>query len=137
MLLDRASKLLSTGKGVPRLSQVEQGEKLYKAVPKGDKIKAYSPFFTDQIGRDKQVLGKSNIADSSALPNQSSAAEFDIYSISPKPNQRPTVFKSEVAPIEQGSVKRKGGAQQTIVPERSLFENPVYEETIRERFDDY
>lgn len=133
-IIVRARQQLSTGKDIPKLSQVQEGEKLFKVVPKGKKPSDFTPYFTDQAGRDRLVTGKSNIADVTAVPNQSAAQELDIFSITPKKFEKPTVFKSEIAPIQQGSIKRKGGEQQTIVPERSLFEDPVFEETIKERF---
>ena len=49
---------------------------------------------------------------------------FDVYAISPKPGVIPTVFVSEVAPIKQGGYFAKGGALQTLVPNRELWTSP-------------
>jgi len=107
---------------------------LFKFVPKGETPSGVTPFFANQATKDRLASGEANIADVTGLPNQSSASVFDVFSITPKKGQRPTVFQSEIAPIQQGSVKRKGGEQQIIVPERKLFEDPVFEETVEERF---
>ena len=103
-------------------------------VPAGERPSTHTPFFADESTFVKLRDGTDNIANVTGLPNQSAASAFDAFSVTPKKGQRPTIFKSEIAPIEQGSVKRSGGEQQVIVPERGLFEDPVFEETIKERF---
>jgi filamentous hemagglutinin len=49
---------------------------------------------------------------------------FDVYAMKPLPGASPTVFSSEVAPVQQGGYSAPGGAQQILVPDRSLWTDP-------------
>jgi filamentous hemagglutinin len=48
----------------------------------------------------------------------------DFYAITPKLGATPTVFISDVAKTTQGVVTIPGGAQQILVPNRSLWTDP-------------
>ena len=43
---------------------------------------------------------------------------FDVYSMKPVSGSSPTVFVSEVAPVQQGAYSASGKAQQVLVPNR-------------------
>ena len=53
------------------------------------------------------------------LPKGSEAVKYDVYQIKPKHGKTPTVFDSKVASTTEGQITRKGGSDQTIVPNRS------------------
>lgn len=48
-----------------------------------------------------------------------------MYSIKPQTGITPTVFSSNVAPIQQGGYSASGGAQQILVPNRNLWTEPT------------
>ena len=50
---------------------------------------------------------------------------MDFYAITPKAGVTPNVFVSNVASTTQGAVTMPGGAQQVIVPNRSLWTTPT------------
>jgi hypothetical protein len=50
---------------------------------------------------------------------------FDVYAMTPKSGNNPTVFVSEVAPVQQGTYTASGGAQQVLVPNRAQWNDPV------------
>jgi filamentous hemagglutinin len=50
---------------------------------------------------------------------------MDFYAITPKAGVTPNVFVSNVASTTQGAVTMPGGAQQVIVPNRSLWTTPA------------
>jgi filamentous hemagglutinin len=49
---------------------------------------------------------------------------FDVYSMKPLPGATPTFFSSEVAPVQQGGYSAGGGAEQILVPNRTLWTDP-------------
>jgi filamentous hemagglutinin len=50
---------------------------------------------------------------------------MDFYAITPKVGVMPNVFVSNVASTAQGAATMPGGAQQVIVPNRSLWTAPT------------
>ncbi|UCV08564.1 DUF637 domain-containing protein [Dechloromonas denitrificans] len=134
-----ATNLLQTGTNLPSLMIIDQGAELIKVVPKnalgGDKISNFSPFFmTKQEFESLSKLPAAQIAQKLGLPAEQairgSQLGFDVYSMAPKLGTTPTVFISQIAPVEQGTYKAIGGAQQVLVPNRSLWTDPVKVRTV-------
>lgn len=135
----RVGELIQTGTALPISATVGQGVSLIKIVPKtalgADKISDYTSFFmTTQEYQSLSRLTTDQIAQRLGLPAEQairgSQLGFDVYAITPKPGQTPTVFVSEVAPIQQGAYSATGGAKQVLVPNRTAWTNPVKVGTI-------
>jgi hypothetical protein len=108
---------------------------LVKIVPHGQSVSPYSPYFTTSA-QLQQVAGQcASLADCFGLPLKSEAPLYDVYQVMPKGTV--TVFVSQVAPTEElgGLVRRRGGAQQYLLPNRSLWSAPVLVGTIKNRRD--
>lgn len=127
------ANLLSSGSDLPSAIQVSGSTELIKLVPKGaiggDSVGSYSPFFLTRAQYDQIAnLPADKIAGALGLPAEQgvrgSQLGFDVYSMTPKPGQTPTVFSSTVAPVKQGSYSASGGRQQILVPDRSAWTNP-------------
>lgn len=125
--------LLSSGSDLPTAVQIGSGTELIKLVPKaatgGDSVGPYSPFFVTRAQYDQIAnLSSDQIANALGLPAKQgirgTQLGFDVYSMTPKPGQSPTVFSSTVAPVKQGGYSATGGSNQILVPDRSLWTNP-------------
>jgi filamentous hemagglutinin len=128
-----ASNLINTGTSLPEIVPIGSDTELIKVVPKnasgGDGIGNYSPFFMTREQYDSIAnLPANEIANYLGLPAEQgirgSQIGFDVYSMKPLPGTSPTVFSSEVAPIQQGGYSASGGAEQILVPNRSLWTDP-------------
>ena len=128
-----AMGVLKTGDALPVVRTVSANEELIKVVPKNvggnDGVGAFSPYFMTRSEYDTlSKLSPSEIGQRLGLPAEQSVRGaqlgFDAFAITPKPSTAPKVFTSTVAPVEQGVYKAVGGAQQTIVPNRSLWTEP-------------
>jgi filamentous hemagglutinin len=134
-----ARDLLKTGSDIPIPMIFGKDEELIKLVPKtvlgSDGVSSTTPFFvTRQEYEGLLGLSSGQIAQKLGLPAEQSIRGtqlgFDVYSITPKSGTSPTVFSSTVASIEQGTYTATGGAQQVLVPNRSLWTDPVKIESI-------
>ncbi len=126
---DYAKSVLKAGQTLPTVRTVANNEELIKVVPKNAGVNDYSPYFMTRTEFNKiSKLKPMEIGQRLGLPAQQSIRGaqlgFEVYSISPKPGTAPKVFSSTIAPIEQGAYKALGGAEQTIVPNRSLWTDP-------------
>lgn len=131
--VDYTINLLQTGKALPTVLHAGPDSELIKIVPKGipggDVVGNYSPFFiTRQEYESFSKLSAEQIADRLGLPVEQSIRGaqfgFDVYAMRPMPGTSPTVFVSEVAPVQQGAYSAAGGAQQILVPNRNLWTDP-------------
>nr|WP_231741803.1 hemagglutinin repeat-containing protein [Paucibacter sp. KCTC 42545] len=131
--LDYATDVLKTGNALPVVRTVSVNEELIKVVPKNvvgsDGVGAFSPYFMTRSEYDAlSKLSPAEISQRLGLPAEQSVRGaqlgFEAYAIAPKPGTAPKVFTSTVAPVEQNAYKAVGGAQQTIVPNRSLWTEP-------------
>jgi hypothetical protein len=121
---DLAKGMLESGKDVPVVRAVKPDETLYKIVPKGDNVSDYTPYFTSKKQLDALQENPKNISDTMGLPKSSEAAKYDVYQIKPKEGKTPKVFDSKVASTTEGQTTRKGGGDQTIVPNRPDWTTP-------------
>jgi hypothetical protein len=120
----RAVDQLGTGSNAP--ARKMEGAELVKIVPKGQSVSPYSPYFTTVSGLEAACRSKRGLADSFALPLKSEAATYDVYEIKPT-DGHPDAFESRIAPTTElgGLVRRPGGAEQYIVPNRSQWSAPT------------
>lgn len=97
---------------------------LVKIVPHGTEVAPHSPFFTTRADLDAAVASGINLSEYFGLPIKSEARTYDVYEISPKSSAR--VFVGKLAPTEEleGTVKKKGGATQYVVPCRANWNEP-------------
>ncbi|MDQ5880396.1 MAG: filamentous hemagglutinin, partial [Pseudomonadota bacterium] len=130
---DLAKGVLQTGQSLPTVRTAAANEELIKVVPKSamadDGVSKVSPYFMTRAEYDVlSKLSPAEIGQHLGLPAEQSIRGaqlgFEVYSITPKPGAVPKVFTSTVAPVEQGAYTAVGGAQQTIVPNRSLWTDP-------------
>ncbi|WP_291915360.1 hemagglutinin repeat-containing protein, partial [Limnohabitans sp.] len=133
LAFDYSIGVLKTGNALPVARTVSANEELIKVVPRNsagnDGVGASSPYFMTRSEYDEMSkLNPVEIGQRLGLPAQQSVRGaqlgFEAYSITPKPGTTPKVFTSTVAPVEQGTYTAAGGAQQTIVPNRSLWTEP-------------
>ncbi|WP_353221227.1 hypothetical protein [Salinisphaera sp. S4-8] len=129
-LNQRAKANLQSGRTLPQVGLAESGTELMKVVPRGERVGHHSPFFATREEMLKLTQKPEKLADSLGLPASSESSAYDLYSITPKPGRNPTIFTSEVAPTVEGSIRRQGGATQTVVPYRGDWSEPVYRRTI-------
>jgi len=84
----------------------------------------YTPYFMSKKQLDILKENPKSIPDTMGLPKSSEAVKYDVYQIKPKEGKTPKVFDSKVAPTTEGLIKRKGGGDQTIVPNRPDWTAP-------------
>ena len=128
-----ARGVLQTGQILPTSRTVAINEELIKVVPKSaladDGVLKFSPYFMTRSEYDAlSKLSPAEIGLRLGLPAEQSVRGaqlgFEAYSMTPKLGTAPKVFTSTVAPVEHGAYKASGGAQQTIVPNRSQWTDP-------------
>ena len=131
--LEYTADVLKTGKGLPTPITATQGTELIKLVPKniigGDAVTAVSPYFmTKDQYKALAKLPAAEIAKKLGLPAEQGIRGgqlgFDVYSMTPKTGVNPQIFRSEIAPVTQGTYSASGGAHQILVPNRSLWTDP-------------
>lgn len=125
----RAVEQLASGSSVPYLQPMAAA--LVKIVPHGQNVSPYSPYFTTSAQLQLASGRCTTLADCFGLPLKSEAPLYDVYQIMPKGTVN--VFVSMVAPTQElgGLVRRRGGAQQYLLPNRSLWSAPVLIGTIK------
>ena len=119
-----AKEQLASGKEIPIVRAAKPNETLYKVAPKGDDVSGYTPYFMSKKQLDALKENPGNIPDTMGLPKSSEAVKYDVYQIKPKEGKTPKVFDSKVASTTEGQITRKGGGNQTIVPNRSDWTTP-------------
>ncbi|PMQ15589.1 hypothetical protein [Janthinobacterium sp. AD80] len=125
----RAVEQLASGSTLPE--QQAMAAALVKIVPHGQSVSPYSPYFTTSAQLQQASSRCPTLADCFGLPLKSEAPLYDVYQIMPKGTVN--VFVSQVAPTQElgGLVRRRGGAQQYLLPNRSLWSAPVLVGTIK------
>ena len=125
----RAVEQLASGSTLPDLQAMSAA--LVKIVPHGQNVSPYSPYFTTSAQLQLVAGQCASLADCFGLPLKSEAPLYDVYQILPMGTVN--VFVSQVAPTEElgGLVRRRGGAQQYLLPNRNLWSVPVLIGTIK------
>ncbi len=119
--------LLNSGNTVPLEHTYSAGDELYKIVPKGESVSAYTPFFISKSELELLKIGD-NIEQQLGLPLISHAVEYDIYKI--VATQPAKTFESTIANTVEKGYTTIGGAKQILVIDRSKWGTPVKVETI-------
>ena len=110
---------------------VQAGESLYKVVPRGEVPSDVTAYWMS--APQAVAVSKMSIEDAARVLGLSakqlllarSTGGFDYFSMTLKPGQNATVFESTVASTQQRMFEQSGGAKQTIVPNRNIWDSPV------------
>lgn len=116
---ERATEQVMSGKDIPQF--ITLNEPLVKIVPAGTKPTSYSAYFTRLSEIENAFRSGHSLADYFGLPIASEANRYDVYVIHPR--QPTEVLVSRVAETSElaGMLRRRGGAEQIIVPDRHQF----------------
>jgi hypothetical protein len=123
-VLSFALQDLKAGSELPTLEVRSSG--LVKLVPEGEEVSDYSPFFTTEAEVQRALASDRSIADYFGLPISREAPTYSLFGI--EPLQPAGVFSSPIARTEElgGLQTRAAGAIQYIVPNRTLWSDPVF-----------
>ncbi|MEX8501511.1 MAG: hemagglutinin repeat-containing protein [Leptothrix ochracea] len=121
------NQFIESGTTIPTGLTASDATVLLKFVPKGWGVNDSTGYFVSLAeGRKLSTMEPAKIADLLALPPENTKAMlangFDLYQMTPKAGQNPTVFLSKTAPSNTGA---NGGANQTIVPNRLQWNAPI------------
>jgi filamentous hemagglutinin len=124
-----AKEYIESGSNLPQVGIAAPGTILLKIVPKGDSVSPYTGYWmSPQQARAISTMAPEQVGELLGLPAAQAANilknGMDVYAIMPKAGATPNVFVSNVARTTQGAVTMPGGAQQVIVPNRSLWTTP-------------
>ena len=133
---DIAKEIIESGSTTLAGHTVAPGSMLFKVVPKGATPNDFTPYWMSQeTALVVSRMSPQQTADFLGLPYsqlQSAVANggFDMFAIAAKSGASPTVFVSTVAATAHPLLITAGGAQQIIVPNRSLWSAAVKVETV-------
>lgn len=121
--------IIASGSTLPAPATATQGSVLIKAVPRGDTVTSYTPFWlSPEQTRAVATMTPEQAGQTLGLPAAQAAkmlgGGIDFYAITPKAGTTPKVFVSDIAPTTQGAVSTTPNARQVIVPNRSLWSDP-------------
>ena len=122
-----ARSTLETGDTLPNVSVAKPGDTFYKLIPTSE-ARGPSPgtvYWMDGYQLDDLMTGKIDIGSSFGLPNQTTASTYKVYQTSVKEAQAPLIFRSNIAPVVDDGIFKTGGQNQTLLPKRSAFSEPV------------
>lgn len=123
-ITERAVNQLKSGRELPRMETIGTNEVLVKFVAKGFEPGEFSPYWARESAGNAAVEAGENISQFYGLPIGSEAPRYGMYRMTARePTQ---VFITTVAPTSEldGLVTRAGGAEQVLVPNRKVFNNP-------------
>ena len=127
--VDALKQYIESGKTVPVVKIANQDTKLYKLVQIGgdyDTPSPYTPYWIDQAQYDLVKAHPDRANDILGLPEGSQANSFSVFVMNPKAGEAPRVYQSSIAPTTNPSgVTNVGNATQTIVPNRTLWNEPT------------
>ena len=127
-------EMYMSGSTLPKVINVTDGMELYKIVPRNNVVHKGTPYWLTKNELIKIFNNKRGIEDMLALPEGSCKGIYDIYKITLKKDQdikNIRIFESRIAPSKQGTVKRKGGAKQILVPDRDIWTDAVKIEELK------
>jgi hypothetical protein len=123
------NQMFKSGSTLPRIVKVTRGMELYKIAPKyGKKPSKYSPYWMTKEELIKVFNSDKGIENLLALPEESCTGTYNIYKITLKDGvnlEDIIIFENKIAPSKQGIIKRKGGAQQILVPDRDAWTSAI------------
>lgn len=121
-------EMYMSGSTLPKVINVTEGMELYKIVPKNSIVHDQTPYWITKTELIKIFNNEKRIEDMLSLPEGSCKGIYDIYKITLKKDQdikNIRIFESKIAPSRQGTIKRKGGAKQILVPDRNIWTDAV------------
>ena len=121
---DRVIGQIRSGRKLPRMETIGTDEVLVKFVAKGFEPSEFSPYWARESAGNAAVEAGKNISRFHGLPIGSEAPRYGMYRMTArKPTQ---IFITTVAPTSEldGLLTKVGGAEQVLVPNRKLFNNP-------------
>ncbi|MDY6919454.1 MAG: type VI secretion system tip protein TssI/VgrG [Pseudomonadota bacterium] len=122
-----ARSTLETGDTLPNVSVAKPGDTFYKLIPTSE-TRGPSPgtvYWMDGYQLDELMADKIDIGSSFGLPNQTTASTYKVYQTSVKEAQAPLIFRSNIAPVVDDGIFKTGGQNQTLLPKRAAFSEPV------------
>ena len=123
-ILTRAIGQLRSGLELPRMETIGADEVLVKFVAEGLEPSEFSPYWARESAGNAAIEAGENISRFHGLPVGSEAPRYGMYRMTArKPTQ---IFITTVAPTSEldGLLTKVGGAEQVLVPNRKLFNNP-------------
>ncbi|HOZ13623.1 MAG TPA: hypothetical protein PLH91_00075 [Tenuifilaceae bacterium] len=120
--IDKIVEVLGSGSTIPQVTY-QSGFELYKIVKKGNVPSPTTEYWFTKSELDKMMNKGNNFEDMAGLPLGSISEEYDIYKITA--NKASTTYRSIIALTEQRGYTTHGGAQQTLVLDRTTWSNPV------------
>ena len=113
--------VIKTGSTTPAKVVYQQGEELYKVVPKGESVGPNSPFWItlDELNSLKTSGG---LEQKLGLPLDSHGVKYDVYKISA--NQNSNVYQSTIANTIESGYSTTGGATQSLALQRYNWSSP-------------
>jgi filamentous hemagglutinin len=125
-----AKEYIESGASLPQVGIAAQGTILVKVVPKGESVSPYTGYWmSPQQARAISTMTPEQVGQVLGLPSAQAANilknGMDVYAIMPKAGATPNVYVSNVAGTTQGAVTMPGGAQQVLVPNRSMWTTPT------------
>ena len=127
-------EMYMSGSTLPKVLNVTDDMELYKIVPKNSIVHDRTPYWLTKNEIIKIFNNERGIEDILALPEGSCKGIYDIYKITLKKDQdikNIRIFESRIAPSKQGTIKRKGGAKQILVPNRRQWTDAVKIEELK------
>lgn len=121
---DRVIGQIRSGRELPRMETIGTDEVFVKFVAEGFEPSEFSPYWARESAGNAAVEAGENISQFYGLPVGSEAPRYGMYRMTAR---EPTeVFITTVAPTSEldGLVSKPGGAEQVLVPNRKLFNNP-------------
>lgn len=92
--------VIKSGSSVPNKVLINQGEKLYKIVPKGSNINSPSPYYLSETEYNFIKANPTLLEQKLGLPLSGVSSEYDVFTITSKVNNN-TIFQSTIAPTKQ------------------------------------
>jgi hypothetical protein len=122
-----ARDTLQTGDTLPSVSIAKPGDTFYKLIPMNE-TRGPSPwteYWMDGRQLDSLQNGATNIGSAFGLPNKTTASSYKVYQTTVNDAQAPLIFRSNIAPVVDDGVFKAGGQNQTLLPKRSAFSEPI------------
>ncbi|HNC79423.1 MAG TPA: hemagglutinin repeat-containing protein, partial [Rhodocyclaceae bacterium] len=120
---------VQSGSTLPTATTAAPGNMLIKAVPKGEIVTPYTPYWmSPEQSRAIAIMTPEQAGKALGLPAEQAwkiiSNGLDFYFITPKTGTTPKVFSSDIASTGQGKVSNASNAQQILVPNRSYWTEP-------------
>jgi hypothetical protein len=122
-----ARDTLQTGDTLPTVSIAKPGDTFYKLIPMNENRgpSPWTEYWMDGRQLDSLQNGTTNIGSAFGLPNKTTASSYKVYQTTVSDAQAPLIFRSNIAPVVDDGIFKAGGQNQTLLPKRSAFSDPI------------